>query len=173
MRLPADPRALALLIALVAALTLGGAWAFQVAGYVPCELCLKERLPYYAAVPVALLTLGAVLRERRDAALGGFALLIVIFVAGTALGLYHTGVEWKLWPGPSECSGTFTAPAKVDDFLKQLDRTAVVRCDEAAIRVFGLSLALWNALVCVALLGLANLGLLRSATLGRSGVARR
>ena len=48
---------LAALIALGAcALTLIGAFMFQAAGYQPCELCLKERIPYYLGLALAGLT---------------------------------------------------------------------------------------------------------------------
>ena len=70
---------------------------------------------------------------------------------------YHAGVEWKFWPGPSECSGTAAAPVAVGDFLKQLQSVTVVRCDEAALQVMGLSLAAWNALLSA---GLAAVGVL-------------
>ena len=40
------PGGLALLIAAAAAATVGAAWVYQSLGYAPCELCLKERLPY-------------------------------------------------------------------------------------------------------------------------------
>ena len=45
---------IALLVALAAAATVGGAWLFQLAGYSPCELCLKQRVPYYVGVPLAV-----------------------------------------------------------------------------------------------------------------------
>lgn len=161
-----DARTIAWTIAVLAAVTVGGALALQNAGYAPCELCLKERLPYYVGMPVALMAAMAVRFRSRPAAVLGFGLLIVIFVASAALGFFHAGVEWKFWPGPSECSGTAAAPAKIDDFLRQLDRVSVVRCDEAALRIFGLSLTVWNGLISLVLVALANVGLLKSAALG-------
>lgn len=154
------PVGLALVIAIVAAATVGIAWIYQSVGYAPCELCLKERLPYYFAVPVALATAFAAARRSRSIVLMGFGLLIVCFMAGAALGLYHAGVELKFWAGPTECSGVAAAPADVGDFFKQLDSVNVVRCDVPAITVLGLSLAIWNALICLGLLGFANAGLL-------------
>ena len=154
------PAGLALVIAVAAAATVGTAWIYQAAGYAPCELCLKERLPYYVAIPIALATAFAAARRSRTAVLFGFGVLILCFMAGSALGLYHAGVEFGLWAGPTECSGLSAAPADVGDFFKQLDSVNVVRCDVPAIKVLGLSLAIWNALICLALLGLANAGLL-------------
>jgi disulfide bond formation protein DsbB len=37
------------------------------------------------------------------------------------------------------------------DLLKDLETTHVVRCDEPALRIFGLSLAGWNVIVCLML----------------------
>ena len=159
----ARPLGLALLIGVVGVAAVGAAWVYQSLGYAPCELCLKERLPYYAAVPVALATAIAATRGSRTAVLAGFGLIILCFMAGTALGLYHAGVEFKLWAGPTECSGVTATPADVGDFFKQLDSVNVVRCDVPAIKVMGLSLAIWNALICLGLLGLANAGLLSAA----------
>ena len=154
------PSAMALLIATIALATIGLAWMFQIMGHTPCELCLKERIPYYVGIPVAVVTAVAALRSG-SLGVAGHAVLIVTFVVGAALGLYHAGVEWHFWAGPSQCSGAVTAAPKVVDFLQQLNHVAVTRCDEVSMRVFGLSLAVWNVIISIGLIGLANLGLLR------------
>ncbi len=148
--------AVAGLVALVSAATVGTAWWLQWRGYAPCELCLKERIPYYVCIPLALVLAALPLSPpiRRL----GFAALALLFVAGAVLSLYHTGVEWKLWAGPTECSGALAAPAAVGDFLKQLNSITVVRCDTAALQVFGLSLAAWNAIVASGLAALSVSG---------------
>jgi disulfide bond formation protein DsbB len=156
-----DPADLAFAIAAVAMLTLAGAWAFQIAGLTPCELCLRERLPFYAGLPLALATAAAARRCTPLVTRIGFGLLVAIFVVSALLGAYHAGVEWKFWPGPSECSGRVEAPAKVGDFLEQLKHVTVVRCDAAALRILGLSLAGWNALISTGLAALAVAGVSR------------
>ena len=138
---------LALLVALLAVATVAGAWAFQLEGYAPCELCLKERIPYYVGAPLAL---AAYLSARASSRLTARFLLAaagLVFVAGAALGAYHSGVEFGWWPGPSDCTGDFAAAASTQDFLHQLQNVQVVRCDAIALRVFGLSLAVWNTVV--------------------------
>ena len=142
-------------IALAAVAALAAVWILQARGYTPCELCLKERVPYYAAAPLAALLALAAPRLPPRALGWGFALLALLFAAGAGLGAYHAGVEWKLWPGPAGCSGAVAAPPDVGDFLKQLQTVAVVRCDAAALTVFGLSLAAWNALLALGLAGAA------------------
>ena len=149
-------------IALSGAATVAAVWFLQAHGYNPCELCLKERVPFYVGVPLAAVLAVPAPRLPFAAARAGFAALILVFAAGAMLGAYHAGVEWKLWAGPTGCSGAAAAPAAVADFLKQLDSVTVVRCDEAALQVLGLSLAAWNAVLCVGLAGVAALGFRRA-----------
>ena len=148
----------ALLIAAAAVVTIATVWMLQRSGYAPCELCFKERLPFYWGVPLALLVALLAGRGRTSLLPAGYAALAIIFLAGAALGIYHTGVEWKFWPGPSSCTGDFSAPAAVNDFLHQLQTTQVVRCDAPALSVAGLSLAAWNVVLCLALVAVAIFG---------------
>ncbi|PNG26245.1 disulfide bond formation protein B [Methylocella silvestris] len=152
------PMRLAAAIFLVAVGSIGGAWIFQAMGYAPCELCLKERIPYYAAIPLAALAVWLAGRGRPGLLAACFAAIAVIFAAGAALGVYHSGVEWGFWPGPTDCTGPLDHAGSVNDFLKQLQTVKVVRCDEVALRVFGLSLAAWNAAISVGLTALAAIG---------------
>jgi disulfide bond formation protein DsbB len=152
-RLP-EGRAAAGLILAAAVATIAGALAFEhVWGLRPCPLCLQQRWPYYAAVPVALAT---ALARRPGLARAGLALLALIFLVSVGLGAYHAGVEWGWWQGPSDCAGApAAAPGSVGDFLNQLEATRVVNCTEAAWRFLGLSLAGWNAVISLALAALA------------------
>ena len=154
---PTLPRTAALLLAGVAAATIGGALFIEhVLGVKPCDLCLTQRIPYYAGVPLALATAWLADRtgSRRLAALG-LALVGLLFLAGAGLGAYHAGVEWGFWAGPSGCTGAIAKPAGMGDFLKQLETVRVVRCDEVSFRILGLSLAAWNAIVSAGLAALA------------------
>jgi disulfide bond formation protein DsbB len=46
----------------------------------------------------------------------------------------------------------------MNDFLRQIEATRLVRCDEVALRIFGLSLAGWNALISAAVAAVALAG---------------
>jgi len=157
---PLIVRRLALFVLLFSILAIGGAWYSQLVWRLePCELCLLQRWPYYVGVPVAVVTVILAFR----AAQGGFLaallwLLAVIFLVSAGLAAYHAGVEWGFWPGPSACTGQYAAPASTDDFLKSLDTGPSVRCDEAAIRILGLSLAGWNMLASLLIAAIAALG---------------
>ena len=74
------------------------------------------------------------------------------------LGVYHSGVEWKWWPGPQECSGALDDLGSAGGLRERLQSITVVRCDEAAWRFLGLSLAGYNALISLALAAVAAWG---------------
>lgn len=144
--------ALAVLIGSV--LTVGTVLVLQFGyGYVPCKLCLTERLPYYAAVPLSLLAL--FLPERLSRLALGLAAAGLLYGAG--VGVYHAGAEWGFWPGPSDCGGgTGVNPAAVGDFLNALQNTKVADCAVAAMRVLGVSLAGWNAVIAFVLASISG-----------------
>ena len=156
-----EPAVVAALVVFAgSAATILGAWYFQyVLGLAPCPLCLEERLPYYIVIPLSLLlAIAAIVRASRVLIIVGFLAIIAAMLCSAALGAYHAGVEWLWWPGPTDCSGPmsdFTAKPLLD----QLRTIRIVRCDEAAWRFLGLSLAGYNALISLALAGVAALGL--------------
>ena len=142
----------------LSAAAIGGAWLFQLAGYLPCELCLKERWPYYFGVPLALLVALACWRGPVALRRPALALLGLLFVGSAVFGVYHAGVEWGFWQGPKGCAGPLSSSPDMADFMKQLQTVKVVRCDAVAIRILGLSLAGWNAVVSAAIAVVAFLG---------------
>ncbi len=154
-----SPFGIALMILAIAVASIAGAFLFEALGYAPCELCLKERIPYYAAVPVAGLAVLFSTRGPRILFRAAFVALALTFAASAVFGAYHAGVEWGFWPGPMECSGPLDRARSVEDFLRQLQSVKVARCDAPALRILGLSLAAWNALISAGLAALAVIGL--------------
>jgi disulfide bond formation protein DsbB len=90
---------------------------------------------------------------------GGLGCLVVAMLVGAALGAYHAGVEWKWWEGPRDCSGELGALTTGGSLLDAIATTSVVRCDQAAWRLLGLSLAGYNVLISLALSAVAAWGL--------------
>ena len=60
---------------------------------------------------------------------------------------YHAGVEYHFWEGPTACTGAMTKPIDVADMLKQIQTAQAPRCDDPAMRIFGVSLAGWDLVV--------------------------
>ena len=162
-----DETSAAAFIAFVGLATIGGFFFFQyVLGYPPCPLCLDQRKAFYVAVPLAaLLVLGASYGASRKVLLLGFAAIAVAMLWNTGLSAYHAGVEWKFWPGPTDCSGPINSIGTTTDLMKSLQNIRIVRCDEAAWRLFGVSLAGYDVIVSFVLVLAAAFGFWR--TLGR------
>ena len=69
----------------------------------------------------------------------------------SALGVFHTGVERGWWEGPTECSGGPGGDLSADQLLDAIRAAPLVRCDEVAWSMMGLSMASWNGIASVAL----------------------
>lgn len=141
----------------VSTATILAAWAFElVGGYVPCPLCLQQRWPYYAVVPLAALLLVLLAADSPGARLArpGLVVIALIMAAGAGLAAYHAGVEWKWWAGPTTCAVGGGLSGGLPDFAT----ARVVACDEAQWRLLGLSFAGWNFVVSLAVAGLAVWG---------------
>jgi disulfide bond formation protein DsbB len=152
----------ATLVLVLGLATILAAWAFQiVGGYVPCMLCLKERIPYYVGLPLAALALIAIFAGA-PAGLARLllALTALAFLVGFGLGVYHAGAEWAFWAGPSTCGGGLAGGS--GSLLDQLDNIHVVSCTEASWRFLGLSFAGWNAFVSLVLAVIALWGATRA-----------
>lgn len=138
------------------------ALGFQAAGYAPCELCILQRWPHLAAVVIAALVwlTGWV---RALAVLGMIAAAVA-----TGLAVYHAGVEWQIWAGPSHCSGGVgdLASMTTAELMSRLQSAPVVRCDEIAWSLFGISMAGWNAIFSAMLVGVWGLAAKRGVQRG-------
>src|SRR3977135_2089063 len=102
----------ALAIAGASAATILGAWFFQYGlGLKPCPLCLEQRYAYYFAIPLAVMVLlGTPVGAKRKVLLAALFAIAAGMLWNAALGTYHAGVEWKLWAGPTDCSGAVDDP---------------------------------------------------------------
>jgi len=148
------------IVLLVSATLLGGAYAFQyIGGLAPCKLCLYQRVPHAAVIVITILSLLTIaFRGERSLFarhLVQFAGLVLL--SGAAIAAYHAGIEYHWWAGPDTCSGTIGQNAgSIEDLLNQLEKAPIVRCDEVAWSLLGISMAGYNFLIS-ALLGLIAL----------------
>jgi disulfide bond formation protein DsbB len=150
----------AALVALVGLATIVGFLFFEhVLGYEPCALCLDQRKAFYVAVPLAaLLCLGAGHGASRKVLFLGFVVIAAAMLWNTGLAAFHAGVEWKFWPGPSDCSGPVNNFGAAGDMLNRLQTIRIARCDDAAWRLFGISMAGYDVLISAFLTAVAVFG---------------
>jgi len=162
-QLSAEPAAAAALaLFALSAATILGAWYFEyVVKLPPCPLCLEERIAYHVIIPLSLLmAIAAFARAPAKLLAVGFVAIMVAALCNAVFGAYHAGIEWHFWSGPKDCSGPLTDLTAGGSLVDQLRSFNVVRCDEAAWRFLGISLAGYNVLISLALAAIAGLGLL-------------
>jgi len=141
---------------LISAAMLATAHAFErFGGFAPCHLCLQQREVYWVAIGVCVVGLALQRFERLRPWI--LAILTLVFLAGAAIAIQQAGAEWKFWSAPEGCSGARAATAADLAALLSNKPMTTPRCDEAAWRTFGLSMAGWNALASLALAALSGL----------------
>ena len=138
--MPASLRTAHLIAFGVPAALLGGAYVGQYGfDLYPCEMCLWQRWPHFAALALAIVALFAPPRR------------ILIGLAATAIavsgviGGFHAGVEYGWWEGLTGCTGLPSAEG--GSALDSVMNAPMVRCDRAPWDLFGVSLAGWNFLI--------------------------
>ena len=137
---------LARLIALLLPLALlGGALGSQyLGGLHPCEMCYWQRWAHGAAVAAAALAFTAPAESSRSRNLTLLAAL-AITISGI-IGVYHAGVEAKIFEGFTQCTALATGGSTAD-MLKQITAAPLVRCDQVQWSFLGISMAGWNAVL--------------------------
>lgn len=142
-----DTRSFTILLAAGGSLAiLLGAFAFQyIGGLAPCQLCLWQRWPHAAAIAIGLLAL-LVTRGALGRLLPLLGALAALTTAG--IGAFHVGVEQKWWEGLASCTaGSISGISTADLLNPDVSVGAVVRCDEIAWQMFGISMAGWNVIL--------------------------
>lgn len=144
--------ALMLLVAMAA--VVGTALGFEhIGGYIPCKLCLEQRTPYYVGVPLmALAALSSALHWPAVMTRGLLLIGGLLMLYGLGLGVYHSGVEWGWWLGPTDCTAV-SAPAGggTGGVLDAINTVMPPSCEKAALRILGLSMAGWNVIASLIL----------------------
>ena len=111
-------------------------------GHKPCNLCLIERIPYFASI--ILISLIFILNKHEK-----IITLIVslFFIFGAIISFYHFGIEQGFFSESLVCDlSNGNKAASAQDLLKQFKKVTV-SCKDVTFRVLGLSLATFNTII--------------------------
>jgi disulfide bond formation protein DsbB len=140
------PSKIGLLAALFSGALMAGALYFQyVVGLPPCDLCHWQRYPHIVAIVVGLAAVASLAAPRLAYVFALTAIVALFVTAG--IGVFHFGVEQHWWQGPQECSGHIPSGLSAAQLKKYLFSAKMVRCDEPAWSMWGISMAGWNAIL--------------------------
>jgi disulfide bond formation protein DsbB len=113
-----------------------------------------QRWPHVAAIVLAALAFTAPAESGRSRT---FALLAALAIAVSGvIGVYHAGVEAKIFEGFTTCTSTASGSTTAE-LLKQITRAPLIRCDQVQFRFLGISMAGWNAILSLGGAGLIAL----------------
>ena len=79
-----------------------------------------------------------------------FIILALTSLVGAGIALFHVGVEQQLWSGTQGCGSNIEATS-VEAFRLKLLQQPIVRCDEIAWSLFGVSMAGYNLILSLGL----------------------
>jgi len=131
------------IIFLVSILALASAFFIEyILGHQPCNLCIFERIPYLLAIIIILLNFKFNQFEKFF-----ILLLVIVFLFGAILSLYHLGIEQGFIQESLVCdlkSGSNLLSK--EEILKQLQEKNV-SCKDVTFKIFGLSLTSYNILI--------------------------
>ena len=111
-------------------------------GHEPCNLCLIERVPYFAAVILTSLIFFLNKHEKLISLVVG-----LFFVFGAVVSFYHFGIEQGFFNESIVCDlDNSNKATSTKNLLKQLEKK-IVSCKDVTFRLFGLSLATFNTII--------------------------
>ncbi|MBL6935775.1 MAG: disulfide bond formation protein B [Alphaproteobacteria bacterium] len=129
-------------------------------GLAPCVLCLYQRAAYGAVIVCAVGALACAFADKGKAARVLTGLCALGFLTGAGIAFYHVGVEQQWWTGTEACVGAATGSAQtIEELRAQLMTAPVVRCDQVAWSLFGISMAGYNVIVSLALAAATFIGM--------------
>tara|TARA_B110000008_G_scaffold70710_1_gene71735 strand:- start:3143 stop:3595 length:453 start_codon:yes stop_codon:yes gene_type:complete len=123
-------------------LVLGLVHIIEALGFEPCDLCLKQRWPWYISLILAIIP-NFIFHNKNNY----FLLFISLFLFLNSLYAgWHAGIEWGFWEGPQTCTALKNNYS--NNLLEVLkSSSSAPQCNEASLRIFGLSLAGYNFII--------------------------
>ncbi len=112
----------------------------------PCSLCKIERIPYIGSIILGSLILFINKWEKII-----LILILLLFIFGSLISIYHVGIEQSIFSESFLCElGINKNIQNPDELLKTLEKTPI-SCKDVTFKIFGLSLATFNAVLSIAI----------------------
>jgi len=123
-------------------LILSSVHLLEIFGFEPCDLCLKQRWPWYISLVLAIIP-NFIFHHRNNV----FLLLIsLLLFLGAIFAGWHAGIEWGLWDGLQTCTAQISNYSS--NLIEKLQSSSFApQCNQASFRILGLSLAGYNFII--------------------------
>ncbi len=110
----------------------------KILGYLPCKLCIYQRIPFLIAIFICFLGYNYIKSDRILIA------LIITFALSTALAGYHFGIENGVFSEYAGCTNTNIDITNKEKIIESLGM--VKNCKDVEFTMFGISLSGLNFL---------------------------
>ena len=114
----------------------------------PCQMCLYQRYPYYFII---LFSIIYIITKKIPLVLY-YWISSFTFAIGLFFSVWHMGIEQKLLPGLSGCSGIINNSQSLTNLKEQILNQNITTCDEITWSFMGLSAATINSILLIFLL---------------------
>ena len=111
----------------------------------PCEMCLKQREPYYVIILGSILVIILKWQHRIWFYFG----IQLMSIYGLFYSIWHVGIENKLLSGPSNCSSGLDVTNNILNLKEQILSKPVINCEDVAWSIFGFSAATINSFLLI------------------------
>ncbi len=118
-------------------------------GYLPCQLCLWQRLPW-----TGIVIIGAIIVFYPQTTKYLLKICMLIMIISFGLAIFNAGIEYGFWTSLDDCSSNTELAVQASSLLHSLKNEAIIRCDEPAWTLFGISMTGYNALLSLDALSL-------------------
>jgi len=112
----------------------------------PCNLCLLERIPYLFAIIIIILNFKFNFLEKYF-----ILFLVIIFLIGTVLSLYHLGIEQGFIQESLVCDLENSSKILSKEQILQQLQEKKVSCKDVTFKILGLSLTSLNLVISLLL----------------------
>ena len=92
----------------------------------PCDMCLKQRHPYYALI--VLVVFFYLFKKNNHILFLLFVELLILY--GLFYAIWHVGIEQNILKGPASCSGSLLQTDSVQDLKQQITNKPVINCSD-------------------------------------------
>jgi len=111
----------------------------------PCEMCLKQRNPYYIIIAGSIII--AILRWQQR--IWFYLGVQIMSIYGLFYSFWHVGIENNFLPGPESCSSGLNITNNTSSLKDQILSKPIINCADVAWSIFGLSAATINSFLLI------------------------
>ena len=112
-------------------------------GYMPCNLCKIERIPYGLSIIILIVNYNF-----KGNQIFYSVLLMLVFSFSIIISIYHLGIEQGFFEESTVCATKNLNLLTKEEVLKSLNELSI-SCKDVAFKIFGLSLTSYNIIMSV------------------------